>query len=101
MENPKFPIQDNKVYLLIGIWKLISAQVNKGVRQGYGLLPVLFIVYINTILQEFKMMKNMGIQLTNRKVINTVLYANDQILKARSEDELQTTAYHSYLIARK
>lgn len=47
------------------------------------------------------MMKNVGIQLTNRKVINTVLYANDQILMASSEDELQTTTYHPNLIARK
>ena len=33
--------------------------------------------------------------------MNTILYADDQILIATSEDELQTMAYHLNLIARK
>jgi len=33
--------------------------------------------------------------------VNTILYADDQILIATSEDELQTMAYHLNLIARK
>ena len=40
-------------------------------------------------------------QLNNRKLVNTILYAADQILMAISEDELQTMAYHLNLIARK
>jgi len=79
----------------------VSAQVSKVVRQGYDLLSVLFNLYINTIFQEFRMAINMGIQLTNRKIINIILYENDQILMASSEDDLQTTAYHLNLIARK
>ena len=42
-----------------------------------------------------------GIQLNNRKLVNTILYADDQILMATSEDDLQTMAYHLNLIARK
>jgi hypothetical protein len=42
-----------------------------------------------------------GIQLTNMKTINTILYAGDKILMAISEDELQTTAYHLNIIGRK
>jgi len=42
-----------------------------------------------------------GIQLNNRKLANTILYADDQILMATSEEELQTMAYHLNLIARK
>jgi len=34
-----------------------------------------------------------GIQLNNRKLVNTILYADDQILMATSEDDLQTMAY--------
>ena len=36
------------------------------------------------------MVINKGIHLTNRKIINTVLYADDQMLLAASEDELKT-----------
>jgi len=42
-----------------------------------------------------------GIQLNNRKLVNTILYADDQILIATSEDDLQTMAHHLNLIAKK
>jgi hypothetical protein len=47
------------------------------------------------------MVTKKGIQLTNRKTITTILYADDQILMATSEDELQTMAYHLNLTAGK
>jgi hypothetical protein len=53
----------------------------------------------NNILQEFKRVINKGIQLTNKKIINTMLYEDDQILMATSEDELQTMAYRLNLRA--
>ena len=54
--------------------------INKRVRQGCGLSPVLFNTYINKIVQKFKTMIMKGIQLNKRKYINTMLYADDQIL---------------------
>ena len=57
--------------------------------------------YTNKIIQEFKIVIRKGIQLNNRKLVNSILYADDQILMATSEDELQTMAYHLNLIARK
>jgi hypothetical protein len=33
--------------------------------------------------------------------VNTILFADDQILKVTSEDDLQTMAHHLNLIARK
>ena len=57
--------------------------------------------FINKIIQEFKIVIKKGIPLNNRKLGNTILYANDHILMATSEDELQTMAYHLNLIARK
>jgi len=48
-----------------------------------------------------KLVIKKGIQLNNRKLVNTVLYADDQILMATSEDELETVAHHLNLIAKK
>src|SRR5215469_49838 len=59
------------------------------------------ILYINKIVQEFKIVIKKGLQLSNRKLVNTILYADDQILMATSEDELQIMAYRLNLIARK
>ena len=42
-----------------------------------------------------------GIQLNNRKLVNTILYADEQILMATSEDDLQTMAHHLNHTARK
>ena len=42
-----------------------------------------------------------GIQLNNRKLVNTVLYADDQILMVTSGDGLQTMAHHLNLRVRK
>jgi len=75
--------------------------INKGVIQGCGLSPVLFNIYINKIIQEFKTVIKKGIQPNNRKLVNTILYADDQILMATSEYNLQTMAHHLNLIARK
>ena len=75
--------------------------IKKGARQGCGLSPVLFNIYINKIIEEIKTLVKKGMQLTNRKLVNTILYADDQILMATSEDDLQTMAHHLKCIARK
>ena len=58
-------------------------------------------MYINKIIQEFKLAIKKGIQVNNRKILNTILYADDQNLMAPSEDELRTMAHQLHLIARK
>jgi retron-type reverse transcriptase len=78
-----------------------TIHIDKGVRQGCDLSPVLFNIYINKIIQEFKRVIKNYIQLNNRKLVNTTLYADGQILMATSEDDLQAMAHHLNLIARK
>ena len=65
-------------------------RIKKGVREGCGLSPLFFNIYINKIIQEFKTLIKKCIQLNNRKLVNTILYEDDQILMATSEDDLQT-----------
>jgi hypothetical protein len=59
--------------------------INKGIRQGCGLSRILFNMYIDKIIQEFKTVIKKGIQLSNRKLVNTTLYIYDEILMATSE----------------
>jgi len=61
---------------------------------------VLFNIHVSKITQEFKTVIKKGIQLNKRKLVNTILYADDQILMATSDD-LQAMVYHLNLIARK
>ena len=58
-------------------------------------------IHINKIIQEFKTVIKKGIHLNNRKLVNTIHYAGDQILMATSENDLQTMAHHLKLIERK
>jgi len=86
-------MKPNNIYIYI--------YINKGEGQGCGISPVLFNIYINKIMQEFKTVIKKGIQLNNRKLVNAILYADDQILMAISEDDLQTMAQHLNLISKK
>jgi len=61
----------------------------------------LFNLYINKIIQEYKTVIKKGTHLNNRKLVNTVLYVEGQILMATSENDLQTMAHHLKLILRK
>ena len=53
------------------------------------------------VVQEFKTVIKKGIKLNYRKSVNTILYADEQILMATSVDELQSMAYRLNIIARK
>ena len=96
-------IQNIYIYNRIKFIDAISEpiHVNKAVRQGCVLSAVLFNMHVNEILQEFKTVIKKGKQLNNRKLVNTILHADDHILMAASEDDLQTMANHLNLIARK
>jgi len=97
----KFIYRNTKIRIKFNDGISEPIHINKGVRQGCGLSPVLFNIYINKILQEFKTVIKKGIQVNERKLVSTILHADNQILMATSEDDLQTMAHHLNLIARK
>jgi hypothetical protein len=74
---------------------------NKGVRKGCGLSPDLFNIYINKAIKEWKQTTQSGIQLRSGKMIQTILYADDQVIKAESEDELQISVKELNKIVKK
>jgi transcription antitermination factor NusA-like protein len=71
------------------------------VRQVRGLSPELFNTYINKVITEWKQTTQNGIQVTSRKVTQTILYADDQDIIAKSEDDLQVTVNELNKIAKK
>jgi hypothetical protein len=74
---------------------------NKRVGQGCGLSQNLFNLYINTAIKEWKQTTQSGIQLRSGKMIQTILYAADQVIIAESEDELQIAANELNKIVKK
>jgi hypothetical protein len=68
--------------------------MKEGERKGCGLYPILFNKYIpvNKVLQEWKTTTKSGIKLSQDRKINTMLYADDKVLIAKSENELQKAA---------
>jgi hypothetical protein len=76
-------------------WKTI----NGGVRHGCSLSPLLFIIYINKIIQKWKVTRHGNIPINRNANINTMLFADDQILLTKSEDDLQYSVHNLNKIA--
>jgi hypothetical protein len=63
--------------------------INQGVRQGCPLSPTLFNTYINEIIKQWNEKYSTGIKMSNDTKLNTILFADDQVVIANSEDNLQ------------
>ena len=62
-------------------------QVTSGLKQGCLLSPLLFNMYVNDLLHDLKSIAE-GINMNDEK-INCLLYADDLVLLAESEEGLQ------------
>jgi uncharacterized lipoprotein YehR (DUF1307 family) len=71
------------------IEKCTILEVNKGLRQRSGFSPILFDLYMNKGLEISRTYSPKGIKLTKNTEINTILFADDQILLALNKDDLQ------------
>jgi hypothetical protein len=67
--------------------------ITQGVRQGCNLSPALFIIYIDDLLRNWKHSVDAGIMLKRNFYLNTLLFADDQIIIQDSEDKLQKSVY--------
>ena len=65
-----------------------SLSSSKGLRQGDNLSPTLFSLYINDLISRLKKM-NVGVKFGS-DFINVLAYADDIVILAETEDDLQT-----------
>ena len=66
--------------------------VTSGVRQGDNVAPTLFAIYVNDLIEEIKEL-NQGINIGN-EMISALLYADDIVLLAETEEGLQKQLKH-------
>ena len=69
-------------------------EISSGVRQGDTLSPCLFSLFINELAVELKNL-NIGIDI-NGKTVCTLFYADDIVLFAENEEDLQRLIEHVY-----
>ena len=69
-------------------------EISSGVRQGDTLSPSLFSLFINELAVELKNL-NIGIDI-NGKTVCTLFYADDIVLFAENEEDLQRLIEHVY-----
>jgi hypothetical protein len=69
-------------------------KINQGVRQGCSLSASLFNIYLDDVLREWKTRSRPGIWLKVTAALNTMLFADDQIIIQESEDELKRSIFY-------
>jgi hypothetical protein len=80
------------IYIKLPNHKLSKTlNINKGTGHDCGLSPTLFNLYIRVyqLIREWKSTTATGFKICNNKILKTTLYADDQIILAKTEDELQ------------
>jgi len=68
-----------------------SVEINKGVRQGSPLS--LFNIYLDEIITKWQKQYITGIKLTKNQQLSALLFADDQVIIADREDNLQRAAH--------
>jgi transcription initiation factor TFIIIB Brf1 subunit/transcription initiation factor TFIIB len=68
-------------------------EINKGVHQGCPLSPTLFNTYLDEIITKWQKQDIIGIKLSKNQQLSTLLFADDQVIKADTEDNLQKAAH--------
>jgi hypothetical protein len=68
-------------------------EINKGVHQSCPLSPTLFNIYLDEIIIKWQEQDITGIKLSKSQQLSTLLFADDQIIIADREDNIQKAAH--------
>jgi len=69
------------------------AEINKAVRQSCPPSPTLFNIYLVEIITKWQNQDITGIKLSINQQLSTLLFADDQVIIADTEDNLQKAAH--------
>ncbi|KAJ4431469.1 hypothetical protein ANN_20067 [Periplaneta americana] len=75
--------------------------IYSGVRQGCGLSPLLFIIYINRIIQDWRQTRHGFIPINRNLQLDALLFADDLVLMASTEDDLQYSVHNLNKVSEK
>lgn len=92
--------EDTMIRVKIGEEMSECEKINKGVRQGCPLSCILFNIYMDKIIRQWKATDPKGVKITNTEQIETLLFADDQVIVAENEDELQRSVFKLEKIAK-
>ena len=68
------------------------AEINKGIRQGCPLSPTLFNIYLDEKITKWQKQDVTGIKLSKNQQLPTLLFADEKVRIADTEDNLQKAA---------
>jgi len=68
-------------------------EINKGVRHGCPLSRTLFNMYLDEIITKWQNQDLTGIKLSKKQQLSTMLFAEEQVIIADTEDNLQKAVY--------
>jgi transcription initiation factor TFIIIB Brf1 subunit/transcription initiation factor TFIIB len=69
------------------------AEINQGVRQGCPLSHTLFNIYLDALITKWQKQGITGIKLSKNRQLSTLLLADDQVILADTEDNLQKAVH--------
>ena len=69
------------------------AEINKGIRQGCPLSPTLFNIYLDEKITKWQKQDVTGIKLSKNQQLPTLLFADEKVRIADTEDNLQKAAH--------
>lgn len=92
---------NTNIIINTGLRKTSPITITRGVRQGCSLSPTLFNIYIDDMVRQWKHDISVGIRLApSNTYINTLMFADDQVILQKSEDDLQHSVYRLYQICK-